>query len=197
MAIEKDDNLHERTLQHHVFHSFHLVSSLLQPEELVTIRIHLFRVDGVLSYISFCDDFGPMNLGSIYQFCNIVESELQKRPNDDIGLFSSLRARDLTNAVFLIGAYLIMKRNWHVSDVEKCFEPIHDILVSYRDVSPGIQNFSLYVQDCWEGLWRSKSLGWANFDPGEFDLVSSSQLCALSLRVMLSGRTSTPTMKTR
>jgi hypothetical protein len=197
-SIVKEDNIHQRTLQHHIFDSFHLVSSLLQPEELETVNIHLFRIDGVLSYISFSDDFGPMNLGSIYQFCNIVESELLKRPGDKTGLFSSLRTRDLTNAVFLIGAYLIMKRNWLASDVEKCFEPINDMLASYRDVSPGAQNFSLYVRDCWEGLWRSKCLGWANFDPGEFDLVRPvPNACPILARVMLVSRTSTATTRTR
>jgi hypothetical protein len=170
----------KRTLKHKVLQRFYLVSSILQREDLVDVPFHLFRIDGVLSYISFCDDFGPMNLGSIYQFCNIVESEIDKRPHEDIGLFSSLHARDLTNAIFLIGSYLIMKLDWHPADVDACFYPLDKYAASYRDVSPGEQNFFLFLKDCWEALSRAKRLGWANFEPGGFDLVRVHDMMVMS-----------------
>ena len=170
---------------------------MLKREDITNVQFHLFRVDHVLQYISFCDDFGPMNLGTVYQFCNIVETELQKRPCEDIGLFCSPHKRDLTNAAFLIGSYLIMKRDWDPASVEESFESIKNFFISYRDVSPGEQNFHLHLKDCWEGLWRAKVLGWANFEPGGFDLVCDSVLISVSKIVISAAfrRTNIPTMK--
>jgi cell division cycle 14 len=44
------------------------------------------------------------------------------------------------------------------------------MLIPYRDVSLGIQNFNLHVHDCWKGLIKAKELGWVDFGPGGFDL---------------------------
>ena len=190
----------KRTLKHKVCEHFYLVSSILQREDLVDIPLHLFRIDGVISYINFCDDFGPMNLGSIYQFCNIMRSEIDKRPSEDIGLFSCLHRRDFTNAVFLIGSYLIMTLNWTPAEVDACFQPLNEYTASYRDVSPGEQNFCLFLRDCWEGLCLAKNMGWANFESGGFDLVCTCCLRSTDQTVVLIiilNRTNISIMKTQ
>ncbi len=38
-------------------------------------RFSYFTVDGVLSYVGFCDDFGPMSLGTLFEFCCIVDNQ--------------------------------------------------------------------------------------------------------------------------
>ena len=48
------------------------------------------------------------------------------------------------------------------------FEPLRHHLVSYRDVSPGEQNFHLHLEDCWQGIWRARKLGWVDFGPTGF-----------------------------
>ncbi len=154
----------------HVFGRLYLIASYAIPREFVK-SYKLFSIDGVVSYIGFCDDFGPMNLGSIYQFCTIVDKEFQRWPNEDIALYTSPHCRTFTNTVFLIGSYLMMIRGWDPEKVANLFHSVKKSLVSYRDVSPGEQNFSLYLKDCWEGLHQAKVLGWVNFDIGGFDPV--------------------------
>ena len=35
-----------------------------------------FRTDNVIQYVGFTEDFGPMSLASIFQFCTLVENKL-------------------------------------------------------------------------------------------------------------------------
>ena len=132
-----------------------------------------FCLKNVLSsYIGYCDDFGPMNLGTVCRFCTIVDTELKQIENRKTAFITGTDRRDITNAVFLVGSYMIMNLGADPESVQDAFHPIRDKLVSYRDVSPGPQNFELYLIDCWRGLWRAKNLSWVDFDAqaGRFDV---------------------------
>ena len=129
-----------------------------------------------MSYEPFYDDFGPLNLAAIHEFCEGLENEIQQLNGGRIVVVSSSTANTLTNAVLLLGAYMIMKLNSSLDTVETTFEPISDRILSYRDVSPGEQNFSLYVRDCWAGLRKAKSLSWVDFGPDGFDRAEYEEL---------------------
>jgi cell division cycle 14 len=129
-----------------------------------------FRIDRDLCYSAFCDDFGPMNLGAVYRFCTIVESQLEANANRDIILVSAPDKRSVTNAVFLLGAFMIMKLEYSPKSVSERLDGLKSWLLSFRDVSPGPQNFHLHLLDCWEGLWMAKQLSWVSFAPGGFEL---------------------------
>ena len=72
--------------------------------------VSAFRIDGVpkLTYVGFHDDFGPMSLSTVYNFCSIVDEQL-KLTSKNIAMHTKSECRALTNAVFLVGAYMIMK----------------------------------------------------------------------------------------
>ena len=129
-----------------------------------------FSIEGVISYIGFADDFGPMSMGSIYQFCNLLDKELERFPGEKVVMVTSLDRQTVTNAVFLLGAYMIMQLHCNISEIKNCFEDLMETVVPYRDVCPGQQNFDLSVQDCWGGLLKGKHLGWVDFGPNGFDL---------------------------
>jgi hypothetical protein len=139
-------------------------------------RTSYFSIDGVVCYFGFADDFGPMNLGSIYRFCEILEEEMERSPDQDIALLTSCDCKDLTNAVFLMGSYMIMKMGWDLRRVTDSFKALLPMVVSYRDVTPGEQNFHLFVQDCWGGLIRARNLSWVDFGEDGFDPDEYSQL---------------------
>jgi cell division cycle 14 len=129
-----------------------------------------FTLDDRICYIGFADDFGPMNLGSIFQFCELVDSELMTHGPKPVALYCSSESRELTNAVFLMGAYMITKLAFDdIAAVADKFRAALPLLTPYRDVTPGPRNFSLYVQDCWKGLLRAQQLGWVDFGPEGFD----------------------------
>mmetsp|Transcript_33273 Transcript_33273/g.88348 ORF Transcript_33273/g.88348 Transcript_33273/m.88348 type:complete len:266 (+) Transcript_33273:128-925(+) len=121
-----------------------------------------FSVDDRLTYSGFCDDFGPMSLGTVYEFCNIVDGECKTHAGPVV-----MKTRDekqqLTNSIFLLGSYLIMKMDMEPSEARTRLSQFMPFLAAYRDVSPGPQNFDLHVMDCWNGLWRAKTLKWVDF----------------------------------
>ena len=128
------------------------------------------QVESEFRYAPFCDDFGPMDLGSVCQFCTRVDDSCQQRPADPILVVASTCTRRLTNAVLLLGAYLIMKMDFGLDQVRERLARVMDQTTAYRDVSPSVQDFDLHIEDCWGGLLRAKQLGWVAFKPDGFDL---------------------------
>ena len=128
-----------------------------------------FDVEQEVEYVGFDRDFGPFNLASVHTFCEIVDRMRKQHPTEVLALQCKPDPCSLTNTVFLVGSYMIMKRSNDVSDVLTALGPILSKVVPYRDVSPGPQNFNLHVEDCWRGLFRAKSLTWVDFSPGGFD----------------------------
>jgi cell division cycle 14 len=158
-------------MYNHVFDRVHLAlygtceSNENESSEFVYLSVNQF-----VGYIGFADDFGPMNLGSIFQFCELLSDTLKTNPSMPVALKTSTDRRDITNAVFLAGAYMLLRLHRSVESVVNAFKPISPYLLSYRDVSPGPQNFHLHVQDCWKGLSKAMNLGWVDFGPDGFDL---------------------------
>jgi cell division cycle 14 len=135
-----------------------------------------FSIDENLSYMGFAEDFGPMTLGSLYEFCCSLDQIMAKNPKMPIAIQTNPSPSSLTNAVFLIGSYMILKRDSPVEDVSSTLKPYLSSTIPYRDVSPGEQNFKLYVTDCWDSLKRAGDLGWVDFGPDGFDLQEYSHL---------------------
>ena len=127
------------------------------------------KIDSIATYTAFCDDFGPMNLASVYKFSAIIES-YTSTIDSDIVFVSAPDKRAMTNAVFLLGSYTIMKRGYTPDKALRLFDGLKPWLTSYRDVSAGEQNLHLLVSDCWEGLYQAKQLSWVSFEGGAFEL---------------------------
>ena len=124
-------------------------------------------IENLMPYTAFHDDFGPMNLASIFQFCRSVEHSMKRSPDTPIALKISSDLRAITNAVFLLGSFMILRLKFSIQSTYSAFESIWPLVLSYRDVSPGKQNFDLAVQDCWAGLLRAKDLNWVDCDPNQ------------------------------
>ena len=128
-----------------------------------------FNVQKDMQYVGFADDFGPLCLGSVHTFCEILETKRDQHPGQVLALQCRPDPHSVTNTVFLVGCFMIMKCGDEVSIVTEALAPILSMIVPYRDVSPGPQNFNLYVEDCWRGLFKAKNLTWVDFSPGGFD----------------------------
>jgi cell division cycle 14 len=159
----------EHCTHFHIVDRVHLAITK-EHTELDRTGFAYFSIEDKICYFGFADDFGPMHLGSIYQFCEVLCDELDKHEKQFVALQSLSDPRSVTNAVFLLGSYMIMKLDYSLQQVTDGLEVLTKMLVPYRDVTPGVQNFNLYVHDCWEGLVTAKQLGWVDFGPEAFDL---------------------------
>ena len=103
---------------------------------------------GNLAYHPFCDDFGPMNLATVHEFCEILHAKLDANQDDAILVQSSRYCQSFTNAVFLLGAYMILKLAMTPAQVAAHFAWMDPRLVApYRDASFHIPDFGLELID--------------------------------------------------
>jgi cell division cycle 14 len=132
---------------------------------------HTFTTSGVLSYNAYCDDFGPMNLASVLRYIQMLELELSEHPDHKIVHYAEPGKRNMTNAAFLLGSYLILvhklspEQTWARFQGQYNFEP-------YRDATFSAADFGLTLLDCWRGLACGQALGWIgpSADDGLIDL---------------------------
>jgi hypothetical protein len=124
----------------------------------------LFQPQKSLKYYPICDDFGPMNLASTTRFIEMLEDEIYDYPSSKIVLCSDPGRRALTNAVYLLGAFLILRLNTSAEDTFKRFQWLDDSLLEpYRDATFAKPDFPLKLLDCWRALERGRILGWVRY----------------------------------
>ena len=91
------------------FACLHLIRSANATETL-EISCHVFTSGEEFSYFPFCDDFGPMNLGQAFKFIDVIEEKKSTFPNHKLLYYCEQDQRSMTNAVFLLGSYLMIAR---------------------------------------------------------------------------------------
>jgi cell division cycle 14 len=126
-----------------------------------THKFRCFQPQTVLQYDAFCDDFGPMDLSCITRFIQMLDHELQAYPACRIVYCVENGRRELTNAVFLLGSYLILRHGRTLEDTFSRFQWLgSDKIEDYRDATYSQATFRLTVKDCWRGLARGMQLEW-------------------------------------
>ena len=131
--------------------------------------LHYLSTEGELTYVPFCDDFGPMNLFSVERFIELLETELEKNPDGSIVYCVDSNIRNITNAAFLVGCYMILRMRLSPEAVWSAFEDISDLMTPFRDATFEEPDFLLTLVDCWRGLSRANELGWVDmYDMDEY-----------------------------
>jgi len=127
-------------------------------------EIHFFSSDFHESYEGYCDDFGPVDLATVYSFCQMVRERLSDACLSQ-KLLCYYAKKDLalrTNAAFLLGAYLVLGEGFTTEDAMKPLEELGPCaFLPFRDatrVRPS--TFHLTLSDCLKGLRRAVSMGW-------------------------------------
>lgn len=83
-------------------------------------EIHYFCIDDELVYENYYSDFGPLNLGCIYKYCEMVNDKLKQYLNkQSIIHYTSIDAKKKANAAFLIGCYGVLFLNLTPRDAWK------------------------------------------------------------------------------
>ena len=127
-----------------------------------------------LRYIPYCADFGPFNLGTTHHVGTILKN-LLKNPTyraTKIVYYCTAEPTDITNAVYLMGAFLCLYMN---TSAEIALQPFHDLpaglLLPYRDATWAKSTWDLSVTHCWQGLLQAVGSGlWdlRTFDKNEY-----------------------------
>jgi protein-tyrosine phosphatase len=114
-----------------------------------------------LEYFAFCDDFGPMNFASVVSFIGILEQEIMDCSSHALVFCARNGRRALTNATFLLGAYMVLRMKMPPIKVSKRFEGIDEnCFEGYRDATFSPPDFRLNLIDCWAGLDQAMERNW-------------------------------------
>jgi len=138
-------------------------------DPLPTHGVHFFTMDKVMRYMPFCADFGPFNLGMAHQFCEVLK-ELMGSPKlhkMKIVYYTSTAANDTTNAIFLLGTFLVLHLGASPDDAWQPFCNLNGAVKCYRDATFVPSPYDLHVKDCWAGF--AKAVATRLYDPADFD----------------------------
>ena len=154
-----------------------------QPE---SRPIHFFSIDNEFEYYNFYLDFGPFNLGHLYQFCRKLNEKLDdsRLSNHVICYYSSAAATNRTNAAYLICAWQVLYMNKTPEEAFAGFNGgkgvsspprsvmtgVDDLLtpIPFHDATQFVCSYDLTVLDCIRGLAKARAYGF--FDFSSFDL---------------------------
>ncbi|RDX53095.1 phosphatases II [Lentinus brumalis] len=142
-------------------------SSSTTPED--DERYWYFTIDDQLLYLSFFQDWGPLNLAMVYKACILIHEILQDPAiiSHRIVLYSSSDPRKKANAALLMALYVMIVQQrppW------EAFHPIAEVeFMPFRDAGRGRSDFNLNIQDCLWGIYKAMQNGLC--DMNEFDIV--------------------------
>ena len=129
-----------------------------------------FVPDESIQYFPLCDDFGPMNLASVVRFVRQLDWELETFSTSVLLYVVDEGRRALTNAVFLLGAFMVIRLGFPVADVVRSCSGLLDpaLIAAYRDATFSPSDFDLTLVDCWGAIVKAMELGWIEL-PGSLD----------------------------
>jgi len=160
----------------HVLHNklgFVLFDSEAQTKKAIMEHrdIYFFSSDLHEEYVPFFQDFGPVNIGVVYQFCKLIRSKISdpRLGSRVCTYYAESDGPRRTNASFLLGAYLVIIQGWSPEDATAVFESMGaGMLVGYRHALNSRSEFRLSVLDCLRGIKKAMESKW--FDMESFDL---------------------------
>ena len=120
-----------------------------------------FVPDVSIQYYPLCDDFGPMNLSSIIKFIRQLDDELETHHSSVLFYCVEAGQRALTNAIFLLGAFMMLRLKLSLSEIAENFSWADQALIApFRDATFSTPDFGLTLADCWGGLAKGIEIGW-------------------------------------
>jgi len=131
--------------------------------------MHYFTMDTTMRYMPFCADFGPFNMGMTNHFCQVLKDLLAspRYQRTKLVYYTSPAANDTTNAIFLLGSFLVLYLGATPEDAWAPFTSLDGAVKPYRDATWVPSPYDLHVKDCWAGL--AKAVATRLYDPTTFD----------------------------
>ena len=120
----------------------------------------LFEPGTSIQYHPFCDDFGPLNVSSVISFVEQLQSELADNTSRILLYSVGSSQRELTNAIFFIGAFMVLIQGRASQEVVESFAWAKPYTEAYRDATYAAPSFELSLADCWAALTKGIGKGW-------------------------------------
>ena len=141
-----------------------------------TNKFRCLRPAPALDHQNCCDDFGQISISSITAFIKLLDHEHAAFPSCKIVVCADQGQRALTNAVFLLGAYMILKMQLGADDVARRCERLGaSSLEPLSTSSRPAPDSGLTLHDCWSGLERGRAAGWVPAEGEQWGAIEAEQ----------------------
>ncbi|GBF88358.1 serine threonine specific phosphatase [Raphidocelis subcapitata] len=128
-----------------------------------------YCIDHDLLYEPFYADFGPLNLGRTYRFCQITARLLKEgeQRGKRVYLYCGNAPQQRANAAVLLGAFQVLLLG---RGADEAYAPLAGLkpFMPFRDASCGAPCFNLQVEDCLRGLSKAASVGFLDVSSGSW-----------------------------
>lgn len=133
-------------------------------------KLQWFCIDEDLVYLSFSNDWGPLNVAMFYRFCVHVHQMLIDPAMQDthLALYTSTHPHHKANAALLCALYAMTID--HISPADAFFPYSEMELMPFRDAGYGRADYCLTIQDILYGVRRALDCGL--LDLTTFDLAA-------------------------
>lgn len=131
-----------------------------------TVDKHFFSTDEALVYWNFFLDFGPLNLGQLYRFSQLLSHKLNDKSlaRKRIYYYSGSHAHRRTNSAYLISAFAMLFLDRSPEEAWRPFEGYTPSFPPFHDASPCVCTYNLTILDCLRGTRKARDCGFFNFD---------------------------------
>jgi len=128
---------------------------------------HFFSVDDSLHYWPFFLDFGPLSLGNLYRFSQLLNAKLLDKSlsSKRLYLYSGPQMNKRANAVYLLAAYTLLYHGRSPEEAWRPFAGISPPLAPWHDASPAVDTFQLSVLDVLRGIAKARESRFFSFEP--------------------------------
>jgi len=117
-------------------------------------------------YWNFFLDFGPLNLGQTYRFCELLNRLLAapEHKNKVIYYYSSTHSHRRTNSVTLMTAWALIYLGRTPEEAFAPFEDAYPAFPPFHDASPCVCSYKLTILDCLRGIKKAMDCGFVDFN---------------------------------
>jgi len=134
-------------------------------------KITFFSIDNELIYWNYCLDFGPLNIGHVFRFADILKQRLTQasQTNSKVYFYSNSHGQRRTNAVCILCCWGIL---FNDMSAEAAYAPFQAVqFPPFHDATDFECTYDLSIRDCLNGLERglkSKYIDINTFDVDEY-----------------------------
>ncbi|RHZ41734.1 hypothetical protein DYB26_003908 [Aphanomyces astaci] len=123
-----------------------------------------FSIDNQLIYWNYCLDFGPLNIGHVVRFHDIVQDAFAQAgrlgANTRVCLFSSTNGQRRANAVCLLGCWGVLFKDMTAA---AAWTPFQDLrFPPFHDATDFECSYDLNIKNCLDGLEKAKANRYIN-----------------------------------
>lgn len=163
-------------------------ASAIAPHISAEANVHWFCVDSELVYLSFFEDWGPLNVAMFYRFClhlhHLINSAQEESTASAVEaardlhliLYTTNSPKNKANAALLAAMYAMVCGDVSPADA---FHPISTLeLMPFRDAGYGRADYYLTIQDILYGVHRAiqeRLLDLMTFDLEEYETYEQVQ----------------------